>query len=112
MKKRNLSKVVKHQGKMFRYDFDNCLVQHVSKATNEEIKDNEEWQMKHGRDLWDIDEDGYIEIDSVGLGPENWRNKEARDEYLDEYCFDLNEETSYESYMFEKYELPFIQQEA
>lgn len=112
MKKRNYSKVYKHEGKLFRYDFDKCLVQFVSKATEEERNDNEEWQAKHGRDLWDIDEDGYMVIDSVGLRAENWKNKEARDEYLDEYCFDLDDESSYEAAMFEKYELPYLQQEA
>lgn len=90
------SGIYKRDGFSFRYNFDRCLVEYVSKASKEELADNEEWQQKYGRNLWDIDENGYIVIDAVGLRPENWKNKEARDGYLDEWIFDLREAVAWE----------------
>lgn len=86
-----MSGIYRYKKKLFRYNFDSCVVEWVSKPTAEEIKDNEEWHRKHGRDLWEI-EDGMIVNDSIGLRPENWKNKEARNEYLDEWIFELQEE--------------------
>lgn len=103
---KRFSGVYKRGGKCFRYDFERCVVQHVYKAGKEELADNAEWMAKYGKPLWDIDESGYMVGDSVGLRPENWKNKAARDEYLDEWLFDMAEEFAYESEMFVKYELP------
>lgn len=91
MKKGKFSGIYKRSGFSFRYDYDHCVVEVVSKAGAEEIADNEEWQSKFGKNLWDIDEAGYIVHDSVGLRPENWKNKEVRDEYLDEWIFEFRE---------------------
>ena len=82
----------KYRGRTFRYDYENALVCLVYKATEEERKDNEKWQKMFGKDLWDIDEDGYIENQAVGLMRENWENKEARNEYLDGWCDELEYE--------------------
>ena len=96
-------KVGKH---LFRYDFDSCVVEEIAKADQEMIEDNREWQAKHGRDLWEIDKDGYIELRSVGLLPENWKDKEARAEYLEMWAEELGEENAYMVSGFIKYELP------
>lgn len=66
------SKVIKKDGKQFRYNYKDNVVEYIGEI------------------------DGEIEIlDSVGLSKENWDNKEARDEYLDQYIMDLNEEENY-----------------
>ena len=90
-----LSKIYKFRKKSFRYDYDNGLVSVVYKADEEMYKDNEEWQEKYGKDLWDIDKDGYIESSTVGLMRENWDNKEVRDEYLSMWVDELKEEAEY-----------------
>lgn len=94
IKKSGKSRVYKHGGKCFRYDWDRCVVEFVWKPTAKEMKmikaDNDEWLEKFGEKLWDIDDSGCIVSDSIGLSPEHWADKEARDEYLDEYCADLD----------------------
>lgn len=66
------SKIIKKDGKQFRYNYIDNVVEYIGEI------------------------DGELEVlDSVGLSKENWDNKEARDEYLDEYIMDLNEEESY-----------------
>ena len=90
-----LSKVYKRKKKSFRYDYENCLVLWVEKATEEDVKDNKEWIEKYGKPLFEIDEDGYIEIQSVGLSKSNWTDRQARNEYLDEWIYELEEETAY-----------------
>lgn len=93
------SGIYKKDGKMFRYDFEHCIVEYVCKASKDEIANNKEWQSKYGRNLWDIDENGYMVIDSAGLRAENWKNKEVRDEYLAEWI----EEMKYECEMMAQY---------
>ncbi len=78
-------------GWSFRYDYKDCMVELVTKARKEEIADNAEWMAKYGKPLWDIDESGYIVMESAGLMPKNWKDKEARDEYLNEFIFALEE---------------------
>ena len=90
------SAVYKFKGKLFRYNFDECLVEYIAKATKEELEENKEWQKKFGKNLWDIDENGYIEIDAVGLRKENWTRKEVRDEYLSEWAAEMHEALEYE----------------
>ena len=89
-----MSKVYKRKGECFRYDYENSLLIWVFKATAEYYEDNVRWQEKFGKNLWDIDEDGYVEVCSVGLERSNWTNKEARNEYLDGWISVLDEETS------------------
>lgn len=102
------SKPYKLHGKLFRYDFDTATVEYISKADEEMRKDNEEWQAKYGRDLWDIDAEGYIVLSTVGLHPDNWKNKAARDEYLFVWCCDLDEESAALARDFERFELPHM----
>ena len=93
---KKISGIYKRGGQLFRYNYEHCVVEYVCKASQEELADNEEWLRKYGRKLWEIDESGYITIESVGLRPENWKNKEARNEYLDEWLFELREGMEFE----------------
>lgn len=97
------SAVYKFRGKLFRYDFDCCIVELVTKATQEERDDNARWQSRYGKNLWDIDENGYIVADEVGLQKSNWQNKFVRNEYLNEWVDELN-------YMAETYSESYIRQ--
>lgn len=85
------SGIYKFRGQIFRYDFDNGLVERLAKATKQEFEDNAEWLAKYGKPLWDIDSDGYIEIEAVGLRKENWQRKAVRDEYLAEWIEEFEE---------------------
>ena len=88
------SEVVKVQNKLFRYDYENCLVEYVSEVTDEIKADNKEWQEKYHRDLFEV-VDGYVVNGTVGLRKENWDNPDAREEYLSEWIMDMEEELSY-----------------
>lgn len=85
----------KYRGKTFRYDYENGLVSYLFKATDQEYKDNEDWRKSFGNDLWDIDEDGYIENQTVGLMRANWENREMRNSYLDMWIDEMEEEVAY-----------------
>ena len=98
------SKVCKVNGLLFRYDYDRCVVEYVSKAGAQEIKDNEEWMEKYGKPLWEI-EAGYVFIDSIGLRLENWKNKETRMEYLEQWAAELRYEANCMAEDFIKYEM-------
>jgi hypothetical protein len=87
------SRICKVDGKAFRYDYENSIVEYVAKADEEMIKDNEEWKKKHGEELWYIS-DGYYCIASAGLMKENWTNKESRMEYLTMWADELREEAA------------------
>ena len=88
------SEVVKVQNKLFRYDYENCLVEYVSEVTDEIKADNKEWQEKYHKDLFEV-VDGYVVNSTVGLRKENWDNPDAREEYLSEWIMDMEEELSY-----------------
>lgn len=90
-----LSGVYRYEKKLFRYDYENCVVQWVSPLTAEMKADNEEWQRKYGEDLWEVEE-GMVVNDSIGLRPENWKNKDMRNEYLDEWVGMIAEEVEFE----------------
>lgn len=89
------SKPYKRGKRLFRYDFERHIVEYVYKATEKERAENDEWRKTHRSFLYDIDEQGMIVLGSVGLMIENWKDKEARDEYLDGWNFELDEEESY-----------------
>ena len=78
---------------MFRYDFENAILSNVFKASNDLYEDNKEWMEKYGKNLWDIDEKGYVEGSSVGFSRENWRRKEVRNEYLAKWSVELDYES-------------------
>lgn len=103
------SKPYKLNGKLFRFDFDTCIVEYIMKADEEDLKSDAEWKQTHGgRSLLGIGDDGYIILDSIGLSGENWENKEARDSYLSGWCNDLDEELACMTADFVKYELPYL----
>ena len=58
---------------------------------------------KWGRPLWDIGDDGYEVVDSIGLSRKNWDNVEARKEYLQMWNDELNEEAAYLAEEFKMY---------
>ena len=72
--------IYKYNGKEFTYDKKDKLVIFL-------FKDDEEIEnMGKTKAPW-------REMETAGLREENWKNKEARDEYLYEFCFDLDSET-------------------
>lgn len=106
------AKVYKYGKNFFRYDYDTATLTKLYKPKASElremIEDNEEWLARHNRPLWDIDENGMMEVTSIGFSRENWDNKESRDEYLSVWCDEIEEETAYMVDEFIKYELPII----
>lgn len=86
-----------YKGKLFRYDYGTCEVEYIYKADEQTIQEEIDWFTNHGSPLFGIDLDGYITVCSVGLSKENWYNKAVRDEYLFEYC---NEIDSYTQNLF------------
>ena len=103
MTEKRFSKVVKVDGKQFRYDYMDCIVEYVSKADEEMLKDNERWQEKYGTNLWDIDADGYSVNSSAGLMRENWDDVSVRNEYLAEWSMELDSEAQDLAEQFLKY---------
>ena len=103
------SSIYKLRGKLFRYDEKSCIVHHIMKATEEDLKDEAEWMEKYGHPLYGIDADGYIELSGAGLRPENWKNRESRDEYLNGWIDEMEEEAAIMAADFVKYELPLYQ---
>lgn len=89
------SKVIKLDGSLFRYDFETSVVEYIVKASKEEIEEEKMWKQKYGHGLLDIDEKGYIVLSAVGLHVSNWKDKEARNEYLSEWLAELREETEH-----------------
>ena len=75
------SEIYNYQGKAFRYDYENSLLQYVYI-----VEEDDELLGKKG----DI-----VEIDAVGLNKEHWENKPQRDEYLFEYVADLEAEAEF-----------------
>lgn len=81
--------------KSFQYNRERAEVSYVAKATANEIADNREWVAKYGKPLFEIQDDGYMVINSIGLSRENWDDKEVRDKYLQEWCMQMEEELAY-----------------
>lgn len=99
----------KLNGKLFRYNFDTCVVEYIQKADKETLANDAKWKQTHdGRSLYGVGDDGYIILDSIGLSRKNWSNKEARDGYLSAWCNDLDAELESMAADFVKYELPYL----
>lgn len=82
-------------GAYFRYNVTDTLVRHLYKASDEEVKNNDAWKAKYGKQLYHIDEYGFICIQSVGLSREHWFNQEVRDEYLAGYLAEYQVESEH-----------------
>ncbi len=85
--KTKYSRNYKRGNKTFRYDFENCIVEWI-------YKDEETGN-------WEV-------LEGVGLRAENWKNKSIRDEYLDMWIDEIEEETRCMIADFKKYELPYL----
>ncbi len=99
------SKICKIAGKLFRYNYEQGVVEYIAKADKEMLADEVLWKAKRHSSLYDIDESGYTVIASIGLSVENWRSKEARVEYLTGWADELDEESACLAADFIKYEL-------
>ena len=110
--KKNIVKIGRHY---FKYDRENAIVSMMWKPTAAELKnmeaDNAEWIKNFGHPLWDLDENGLEEMDSIGLSRESWDDPEARREYLEYWIDDVEEETRFEAEQFVKYELPLYRKQ-
>lgn len=89
------SKPYKLGKRTFRYDYDSCIVELISKASDEDLQMEADWKAKYKSSLFDIDDMGYMVLNGVGLRKENWDNKSIRDEYLSEWNSELDEEDAY-----------------
>lgn len=76
------SKVVDYRGRKFRYNYDEALVEWVRFYDYDFDENNE---------LVKIELDTPYVIDAVGLHKDNW--KTYRDEYLDQWSDELDEES-------------------
>lgn len=101
---KNIIKLGKHY---FKYDREHAVVSMMYKPRAAELRemraDNAEWMQKFGEPLWDIDENGLMEIDSAGLRRENWDDPEARETYLLNWEEDVEAEARYAAAEFIKY---------
>ena len=104
----NKSKVYEQDGKLFRYNYDDAVVEYVYKATEEDKAEEAEWLEKHGCSLHHIDSDGYAVVASIGLRQDNWDHEELRREYIAQWIADLDEELQALKADFERYELPVL----
>lgn len=99
----------KLNGKLFRYNFTDCTVEYVQKADAETIASETDWMEHHNGDsLYGINTGGYIVLDTVGLRRENWEDREARKEYLTEWCAELDAELKSMMADFVRHELPTL----
>lgn len=105
------SSPVKVCGKLFRYDFDSSTVEYIDKVTAEDIEFDREWKEKYGHGIYNIDESGHMVLATVGLSEENWKNTEARKEYLTGWSDEWDEETRRLLDDFIKNELPYLKEE-
>lgn len=80
----------KYKGEDFAYDKKDCLVIRLYKE----------------------DDGTFTEITSVGLRPENWKNKAVRNEYLDEWIEEMSYEAQSYADDFLKYELPYLRNDS
>ena len=84
------------EDKFFAYDKKNNVLIYLFKDDEEVSEmgwDNAPWR----------------ELDSAGLSSDNWNDEEARNDYLDQYTFDLDSEASYLAQDFIDNELPYYQ---
>ena len=91
-----------YKGKLFRYDFDNGVVEYGFSQTKEQIAEQvEKAQEESGKTYTQREielfygKPGWNTIDSVGLSIELWYDVEARNGYLDEYIDEMEETLNY-----------------
>lgn len=79
------SRAVKVGNKLFMYDRQRSLVLYVGKVDAENRKWLEDEEIIDGK---------YFVVAQIGLREENWKNKDARFDYLNEWAFELDCEFS------------------
>ena len=90
---------VKHGGRDFAYDKKDNILHYL-------FKDEEEIDVMGG-----IENVPFRSLDAAGLSLDSWTDTDVRDEYLDGYANDLDDEASYLAQDFIKNELPYLQQQ-
>lgn len=93
---------------LFFYDRANGMVIYANEYDEKSKEENKEWMEEYGEPLFPtitVNGKEYIEIQAAGLMYENWKNKEARDEYLFEWVMDLIEEATRLANEFMQYEM-------
>lgn len=68
------------------------MIEYIFKAEAEDIAFEQEWEKTHDYRIYEIDAEGYMVMEAVGLHKDNWTNKAARDEYLAAWIVDLDAE--------------------
>lgn len=106
------TQIYRFRGKIFRYRFDDAVVEHVAKADADMIAEEKDWIARHGTPLLDLDADGYFVLSAAGLSRQNWTRKSVRDEYLEEWCCEIDAESSILAENFMRYEMPQYEREA
>lgn len=101
---REYSKIYKAGTRNFRYNYRRCMLEYVVKETAKRRKENEEWIKEFDEPMWDF-VDGVAVVDSIGLTLESW--KEDPEYWCHMYNGELSEELAYQTYLFEKYEMPY-----
>lgn len=80
MGEKRYSEIYNYRGKKFRYDYKDSIVEYGF------INDESDFLGKEGE---------FIEVDCVGLRKENWENKGARNEYLNEWIIAIDYELQF-----------------
>lgn len=95
------SEVYTYKGSEFRYDFDNRVVEYGEYLTKKQVEKRvADAEKESGETYTDREKrlifgkPGWNPVDCRGLSIDHWIDTEARNEYLDEYLFQLNEEVS------------------
>lgn len=99
------SNIYEYKNRFFKYNYTDRLVSLMAKATEDIIKDDEEWKANHNGDSLFGIVDGYYKLDTVGLAKDNWDNIDLRNEYLSMFIEEHNEECRILAEDFAKYEL-------
>lgn len=97
-----ISDIYEYQGKKFRYNFDTRSVEYGYFQTAEQLQESvKKGQMESGEEYTDkqinliYGKPGWNIIDTIGLSINNWYDVETRNDYLDDYIYQMEEEISY-----------------
>lgn len=84
------SRIYKVGRRNFRYNYERNVIEWIAKMTDDLKADNEEWRSKYGEDLWEVTEDGYNLVDTIGCFREDW--EESPREMCEMWYEELQEE--------------------
>lgn len=100
------SSLYQFRGRLFRYNYQNSMVEYICKADPEDVADDEARVAAHKPPLYNIDEEGFMVITTIGLHRDNWNNEGARREYLSQWSNELDEEVASLAHNFLRFEYP------